>query len=237
MPIPQELIPFDPKHIKLIRNVLTIAEQGTQTIPYGKVEVMNDGPGDKAQVTLSIGFTEYGGNLKRVLARYVDRGGLLAARMAAYIPFIGSKPLAQDKAFKSLLREAASDSIMAEVQEDCFEEFYLAPAFKFCKENGLALPLSYLVVCDSFLHSGSILSFLRKKFPAALPAKTLDQEKLWIRQYTSARHEWLSTHSNKLLRNTIYRTTYYKSLLSGEDWMLERAHEIAMHGTKPLKIV
>jgi hypothetical protein len=74
MPIPQELIPFDPKHIKLIRNVLTIAEQGTQTIPYGKVEVMNDGPGDKAQVTLSIGFTEYGGNLKRVLARYVDRG-------------------------------------------------------------------------------------------------------------------------------------------------------------------
>lgn len=50
-------------------------------------------------------------------------------------------------------------------------------------------------------------------------------------------HEWLSTHSNKLLRNTIYRTTYYKSLLSGEDWMLERAHEIAMHGTKPLKIV
>jgi chitosanase len=157
--------------------------------------------------------------------------------MAAYIPLIGSKPLAQDKAYKSLLREAASDSIMAEVQEDCFEEFYLAPAFKFCKENGLALPLSYLVVCDSFLHSGSILSFLRKKFPATLPAKTLDQEKLWIRQYTSARHEWLSTHSNKLLRNTIYRTTYYKSLLSEEDWMLERAHEIAMHGTKPLKIV
>lgn len=237
MPIDTAFIPFNPAYVSFIREVLTIAEQGTKTIPYSKVEVMADGPGNKNQITLSIGFTEFGGNLKRVVQRYCDKGGVLASRFATYLPIIGGSALATDTTFKQLLRDAGKEKVMEQVQEDSFEEFYLSPAFRFCKTNNLSLPLSYLVVCDSYLHSGSVPDFLRKKFPATLPAKTLEGEKQWVSEYMNVRHDWLTSHSNKLLRNTIYRTSYYKTLIKDEDWQLERAHLTAMNGVKPNKVV
>lgn len=236
MPIDSALIPFNPAFISFIREVLTIAEQGTRTIPYSKVEVMADGPNGKNQITLSIGFTEFGGNLKKVVGRYCDKGGILASRFAAYYPVIGASALASDGTFKGLLRDAGKEELMQEVQEDSFEEFYLSPAFRFCKTNNMGLPLSFLVVSDSYLHSGSVPDFLRKKFPATLPAKTLEEEKQWVSQYMNVRHDWLANHSNKLLRNTIYRTSYYKTLIKDEDWQLERAHLTAMNGVKPSKV-
>lgn len=236
MAIDASLIPFNPAFVSFIREVLTIAEQGTKTIPYSKVEVMADGPHGKNQITLSIGFTEFGGNLKRVVQRYCDKGGILIGRFAAYLPVIGVSALAGDSAFKQLLRDAGKEQVMQQVQEDSFEEFYLSPAFRFCKTNSLSLPLSYLVVCDSYLHSGSVPDFLRNRFPATLPAKTLEGEKQWIREYTNVRHDWLANHSNKLLRNTIYRTSYYKTVIKDEDWQLERGHLTAMNGVKPSKI-
>lgn len=233
MPIDDALIPFNPAFVTFIREVLTIAEQGTRTIPYSKVEVMADGPNNKNQITLSIGFTEFGGNLKKVVQRYCDKGGVLVSKFAGYLPVIGSSSLAGDGTFKQLLRDAGKEPVMKGVQEDSFEEFYLSPAFRFCKTNNLSLPLSFLVVSDSYLHSGSVPDFLRKKFPATLPAKTLDGEKQWVTEYMNVRHDWLANHSNKLLRNTIYRTGYYKTLIKDNDWQLERAHLSAMNGVKP----
>lgn len=237
MPIDNELIPFNPAFVSFIREVLTIAEQGTRTIPYSKVEVMADGPNGKNQITLSIGFTEFGGNLKKVVGRYCDKGGVLADKFTSYYPTIGSTPMASNNYFKQLLRDAGKEQLMQQVQEDSFEEFYLGPAFRFCKVNNMELPLSFLVVADSYLHSGSVPDFLRKRFPASLPAKTLEGEKQWVREYTNVRHDWLATHSSQLLRNTIYRTNYYKAVIKDEDWQLERAHLVAMNGVKPSKVV
>lgn len=236
MPIPVDLIPFDPKYVKFIREVLTIAEQGTRTIPYSKVEVMNDGPGNAAQITLSIGFTELGGNLKPVVQRYCDQGGALAAKFAAYLPSLGHKRLASDGQFKQLLKESGKEELMHTIQEECFEEFYLGPAFKWAKANGMGLPLSLLVICDSYLHSGSIPSFLRSKFPASAPVKDVEGEKTWITQYTKVRQDWLANHSNRLLRNTVYRTKYYLNLLNANDWQLNRGHEFAMNDVRPTAI-
>lgn len=236
MPIDNDLVPFNPAFVSFIREVLTIAEQGTRTIPYSKVEVMADGPGGKNQITLSIGFTEFGGNLKKVIQRYCDQGGLLFGKFAPYLTKLGVTPLAADNTFKQLLRDAGKEEVMQQVQEDSFEEFYLSPAFRFCKVNKMELPLSFLVVCDSYLHSGSVPDFLRKRFPAALPAKDMEAEKQWVREYTTTRHDWLATHNNRLLRNTIYRTSYYKAVIKDEDWQLERAHLVAMNGVKPSQV-
>lgn len=237
MPIDDSLIPFNPAFVAFIREVLTIAEQGTRTIPYSKVEVMADGPSGKNQITLSIGFTEYGGNLKKVIQRYCDKdSGQNSKLLAAYVPKIGNTALASDTTFKGLLRDAGKEMVMQYVQEHSFEEFYLTPAFRFCKVNNMELPLSFLVVSDSYLHSGSVPDFLRKRFPATLPAKTAEEEKQWVREYTTVRHDWLATHNNKLLRNTIYRTGYYKAVIKDEDWQLERAHLTAMNGVKPSKV-
>lgn len=60
---------------------------------------------------------------------------------------------------------------------------------------------------------------------------------MWIVSYIEVREKWLATHSNKLLRNTVYRTKYYRELAALEDWKLMEHHKIAMNGVKPLLIV
>jgi chitosanase len=222
---------IDELSIRKIKNVLNIAEQGTHDIPYSKVEVMNDGPSEKAQITLSVGFTQFGGNLGKVIAEYVKRGGKYP-ELANYK--LSDSALPQNKGFKGLLKSAGSDPIMQSVQDELFEKLYIQPGIQWAESEGFTFPLSYLVVCDSFLHSGSILAFLRKRFDEMTPAHG-GTEKIWVNQYTDVRHDWLAYHKNKLLRRTIYRTKYYKQLLAAGDWGLDRHHEFAMNGTKPLE--
>jgi chitosanase len=216
-----------------IKDVLNIAEQGTHTIPYGKVEVMSDGPGGIPQITLSVGFTQYGGNLGKVISEYIKSGGK-HGELVNYR--LDDSRLTTNKSFKGLLKAAGTDPIMQSVQEELYEKLYIQPGIKWAESEGFTLPLSHLVICDSFLHSGSILAFLRKRFDEMTPAHG-GLEKIWINSYTDERHKWLANHSNKLLRKTIYRTKYYKQLLAVEDWGLARHHEFAMNGTKPLNLV
>lgn len=63
-------------------------------------------------------------------------------------------------------------------------------------KNGFSLPLSALVIYDSFIHSGSILYFLRKRFHEMPTAKGGD-EKTWIRQYVGVRQNCLRTTNSR----------------------------------------
>lgn len=207
---------------------------GMQTIPYHKTEVMSDGPNGKNQVTLSIGFTQYGGNLGKVIAEYKKRGGKFGDSLSGYN--MQSASTASSGAFRDLLKRAGrEDPIMAQVQEDLFVSLYLDPAFQWAEKEGFIKPLSILVIADSFLHSGSILGFLRQEFAEKTP-KNGGNEERWIVHYLNARQNWLAGHSNKLLRNTIYRTKYFSQLIGMGDWELNDCHTVAMNGTKPLQI-
>jgi chitosanase len=219
--------------VKKIKNVLNIAEQGTQTIPYGKVEVMPDGPNGVRQVTLSVGFTQYGSNLGKVLKEYAKRGGRYHG-LADYA--MDDASLADNRDFKNLLKAAGSDPIMQEVQEDLYTSLYIGPALAWAETEGFTEPLSLLVIADSFLHSGSMLGFLRQRFVEKTP-KAGGQERVWIASYTEVRHNWLANHSTKLLRNTVYRTKYYRQLIDLGDWPLEVHHNYAMNGIKPTQYV
>jgi chitosanase len=99
-----------------------------------------------------------------------------------------------------------------------------------CDDNGFTLPLSALVIYDSFIHSGSILGFLRKRFPEMPPAKGGD-EKRWIGQYVNARHQWLATAENVVLHKTIYRTACFKSEIARGNWDLSQL-PIKAHGVE-----
>jgi chitosanase len=94
---------------------------------------------------------------------------------------------------------------MRKAQDDFFDKRYFQRAMLWADNNGFTLPLSALVIYDSFIHSGSILDLLRKHVSEALLAKNCD-EKTWISQYVNARQDWLSTASNRILQKTIYRT-------------------------------
>jgi chitosanase len=218
-----------------IRNVLIVAEQGRQEIAYGAVYIYADGPNNVRQITLSIGFTQYG-NLGPVVASYAERTGRFSANISKFVGRMREATLVNNAEFINLLKEAGADPVMQKVQEEMFDKFYLAPGIKWGTDQGFTLPLSFLVICDSYLHSGSILSTIRNRFPEKTPANGGDEKK-WISQYTNARQDWLANHSNTILHATVYRTKYYKQLIANNDWELDGYSLIAMNGVKPLAIV
>jgi chitosanase len=221
--------PFDPKYTVFIRRILSVAETGEPQWNPAAVYKYNDGPNESPQWTLSIGFTELGGNLKKVLQRYGDRGGVFAAEFTPYISVMGKKHI-NDPEFKSLLQKAGKeDPLMLEVQEEMFDKLYLGPAFEWANKYGFAYPLSYLVIADSFLHSGSMLDFLMNRFSEKKPADGGD-DKDWIKAYTKARKDWLANHSNPLLRSTVYRCNCYLGQIKNDNWDLDQA-PVVMHGT------
>jgi chitosanase len=213
----------------LILRVLNVAETGH---PDGKphaVYIYADGKNGRKQVTLGVGFTEDGGNLEKALKLYIAKKGVFADQLSIHLPQIGKGTLAADKKFHQLLKQAGErDPRMAEAQHEQFNKAYLEPAFNWFTKNGFALPLSFLVISDSYLHSGGIREPLRSKFKESPPAKGGD-EKAWVRSYVEARHHWLSNHSNKLLRNTVYRTQCFRNEIARENWVLDRL-PINIHG-------
>jgi chitosanase len=225
---------FEEKIVRRIKNVLCVAEQGTQTIPYGKVEIMADGPDDIDQITLSIGFTQYGGNLGKVIDEYARRKGRFSNQLEGHR--MKDAALVENRSFLTALRKAGEeDPVMGEVQEDLFFTLYLKPAAEWGMAEGFREPLSYLVICDSFLHSGSIRSALRGRFAEKTP-KGGGREKRWTTDYLRTRHDWLTNHSNRLVRNSAYRTKYYLKLLELDDWNLDQVHTVAMNGVFPLEV-
>jgi chitosanase len=213
----------------IIIRVLSAAETDSADGKPHAVYIYGDGKGGRKQVTLGIGFTEDGGNLLPVIERYVTKKGVFADQLANYLPHVGKGTLATDKKFHELLKQAGQrDPLMAEAQNEQFNKSYLDPAFDWFKKHGFDLPLSFLVIADSYLHSGGIRESLRNSFKEPAPAQG-GNEKVWIRSYVDARHNWLANHSNKLLRNTVYRTQCFRTELARENWMLEHL-PVVMNG-------
>jgi chitosanase len=223
------------RELEKIRNVLVVAETGKQVIPYGAVYVMADGPNNIKQITLSIGFTQYGGNLSKVIEEYGRKNGEYSLELTPMLAVMRKMDTVSNSHYLKSLKEAGADPIMKETQDAMFDSLYLEPAIKWAEAEGFVEPLSMLIIADSFLHSGSMLLSLRSKFSEKTP-KWGGLERAWIIGYLNARHKWLANHSSRLLRNTTYRTTYYKKLIVDGDWSLDTYHTLAMNGTKPLAV-
>ena len=181
------------------------------------------------QVTYGRSQTTEFGHLKSLVEDYVEQHGLFANELKPYLNRIGQKPsLATDDVFCNALKSAGkNDPVMKACQDQLFEAKYFQPAFSWFSQQGFTMPLSMLVIYDSFIHSGSVLKFLRRRFTTAVPANGGD-EREWITQYVNARHQWLANHSNPLLRNTVYRTNCFKEQIAHENWNL--SHIIRTNG-------
>jgi chitosanase len=209
----------------LIKKILLAFEQSSTTIKYDEIYKYDDGPNDKKQITVSFGITEYG-NLKTLIKSYCFRNGKHTEEFTPYIQKIGSEALVNDAKFISLLKESCSEDIMKECQEQAYDDMYINPALAFCDKNKLVLPLSKLVVCDSYLHSGSILTSLRNSFTESVPANG-GNEKVWIESYCKARKNWLANHSRTILHNTVYRMDFMLDRIKKGDWDLSQSPFIA----------
>lgn len=211
--------------LPLIKKVLLAFEQSTPFIDYNKVYVMEDGPDDCKQITLSFGITEYG-NLKTLVKSYVFKNGKHASDLSKFVADIGVNSLVNNKEFITLLKHAGSDPVMKDCQEAAYEDMYITPAMKWCVKNKLLLPLSQLVIADSFLQSGSILMSIRNKFAEKLPVVGGDEKK-WVNAYCIVRKDWLANHSKKILNNTTYRMNFMQHCIEADDWNLEQTRYVA----------
>jgi chitosanase len=203
---------------RLIERVVNIFETGTLEGRYDKITIYPDGKDKSLQITYGRSQTTEQGNLSKLLKMYVDNEGVFAEAFAPYLARIGEKPLVKDEKFKALLRRAArEDQIMQTTQDTFFDLLYYRPAYQFFDTNAFTLPLSLLVIYDSYIHSGKIPDFLRKRFGELPPAKGGDEKK-WVTSYVDIRHQWLKYHSDPLLQKTVYRTQCFKDQIAAGNW-------------------
>ncbi len=206
----------------LMRKVINVFENDSQSpnTDYSTIYIYPDGPGDRRQITLGFGITEYG-NMKKLVQNYINDGGKFADEFSKYVNKIGTTALVDSQEFRALLKKASKEDLIFRKAEDkIFEDKYFAPALAFFEKNGFKEPLSLMVILDSYIHSGSVPDFLRSRFPASVPARG-GKEKDWIGQYVEARHNWLANHSRKILRGTIYRTRFHKTQIANNNWDLD----------------
>ncbi len=208
--------------IRLTQRILNAFENdsGSPETDYKSIYIYHDGNGNRRQVTLARGFTEDGGNLKKVVGRYIAKGGQLSDYFQGKLNDIGRGILADDKTFIAKLKEASSEQAMREAQDEIFKEAYMNPALIWADGYGFKLPLSQSVIVDSYLHSGSVPGFLMSRFPEKKPAMGGD-EKAWIKAYLDTRRSWLANHSKVILRTTVYRPDFFLAQIKRNNWNLD----------------
>lgn len=205
----------------LLEKVVNVFETGKPEGNYSAIAIFNDGPHDIKQITYGRSQTTEYGNLRELVKKYVESKGLYSKKLKSYAEKIGSVPLTDDANFKDLLKKAGKeDSLMRKTQDDFFDKRYYQPAIKWAKDNGFILPLSALVIYDSFIHSGGILWVIREMFPESVPISG-GNEIEWTTEYVNARHLWLSNHHREVVRKTIYRTQCFKNEIKRGNWTLK----------------
>lgn len=211
---------IDSSLIRIFSRILNAFENdsGSPETDYASIYVYHDGNNKRRQITLARGFTEDGGNLRKVIERYIAKGGLKSKYFLSTLNKIATGTLADDKAFIKALKDASAETVMHESQDEIFEEEYMRPALNWAISNGFNFPLSVGVIVDSFLHSGSMPGWLMKKFSEKKPAQGGD-EKLWITSYLQERLAWFERVTGAL-HNTTYRPKFFLSEIAKGNWSL-----------------
>lgn len=209
-----------PDYLRIFERFLNLAENdsGSPETDYKTIYRYGDGNGKRRQVTLGRGFTQDGGNLWKVLARYIAKGGARAEFFGPYETKMRDGALWQDTAFLKALGAASVEEAMRDAQDEVFKEVYLTPALEWADSRGFKLPLSYAVAVDSYLHSGQMTKWLVASFPEPTPANGGD-EKVWMKAYLEARLAWFTRVSGDL-HTCMFRPQFFLGEIAANNWEL-----------------
>lgn len=203
-----------------IQKIVNVFESGSSDGDYGCISIYEDGPNGIKQVTYGKSQTTEWGNLPDLLRTYIKNSGKLSLHFIEYVAGdLGRVSLVNNKTFISLLKEASLDPIMRSSQDEFFDKHYWEPAKAWFIKNEFKTNLAMLVIYDSFIHSGSILKFLRDRFVEKVPSNG-GNEKDWILAYSKTRLNWLKNHSNPILQKTVYRVENFLTAIKEENWDL-----------------
>ena len=210
----------DPASIRIFERFLNLAENdsGSAETDYKTIYRYADGNGKRRQVTLGRGFTQDGGNLWKVLARYIEKQGKEMIFFSRYAHKMSDGALWQDAAFLKTLGAVSTEAAMREAQDEVFREVYLTPALEWADSREFQLPLSYAVAVDSYLHSGQMTKWLVASFPEHTPANGGD-EKAWMKAYLEARLAWFARVSGDL-HTCMFRPQFFLGEIAANNWEL-----------------
>ena len=185
-------------------SVVTLLRGDTGGLTYGK-----------HQTTIN------SGNLYLLIKAYTETAGALyATQFVPYMALLAKKAplLASNTAFKKLLADAGTDPVMQKAQDDFFDRVFWEPAVKTATAYGFTRPLSAAIIYDSMIHGS--WGMIRDRTNNAVGAPKSINEVTWIQAYNNTRRSWLANHSNKLLRNCVYRQDALKALMAAGEWDL-----------------
>jgi len=206
----------------IIERVINAFETSKADGDYGCISIYKDGPHSIPQITYGRSQTTEYGNLRELIAMYVEADGIYSEELGQFANLIGSLPLTYNTEFKQILRDAGrEDPIMQVVQDAFFEKRFFSPAMNWANEHGFLLPLSGLVIYDSFIHSGSILWLIRQRFTESPPSLG-GREKVWTEDYVIERNKWLKNHHRSAVRKSSYRTEALLREINADNWDLSQ---------------
>lgn len=229
-----------PSQKQAAQAIVNIFETGVPLGDYGQVTLI---AGDTGHLTYGRSQTTLGsGNLHALLARYcATAGARFAARLAPALPRFAARDLTLDHDGKlhNVLRAAADDRTMREVQDAFFDETYWQPAARTATRLGIASPLGVAVVYDSHVHGS--WGRIRDATDAEVGSVATAGEQAWISTCVRKRRDWLARHARADLRATVYRMDAFQRLIEQGFWGLElplvvRGREISaatLTGTPP----
>jgi chitosanase len=221
-----------PLQTRCSQAIVNIFETGAVLGRYDLVTVLK---GDTGRLTYGRSQTSlFSGNLLVLLQRYcAETGAACGALLRPYLESIQKQDqqVDTDLVLHNILRAAADDLLMREVQDQFFDQQYWQPAVKAANSHGIFSALGVAVVYDSHIH-GSWINLRKVVDTKGTPSQRGEQA--WIKAYVDTRREWLTNHKNTLLRKTVYRMDAFLRLIALNNWSLTlpfvvRSEEISLN--------
>ena len=198
-----------------IASIVNVFETGRPQGDYSAIAVMKGDTGHlsygRSQVSLG------SGKLFQLLSQYCQAADAkFKDQLTPLLPRFQSidTSLDQDADVKALLKQAGTDPVMRNTQDQYFNTNYLGPACEAAAQFGLVTALANGVVYDSFVQGGwGRLSSRLGKLSAP------QNEKDWLSKYVAIRKDWL-LNLHTPLPSTVYRMDSFASLIGDDKWDL-----------------
>ncbi len=204
---------------KTAQAIVNIFETGSVHGNYGQVTVVKNDAGHltygRSQTTLA------SGNLYLLVKAYCGaQGAMFAEDLNPFLNRLAVRDLSldNDPTLRSILRDAGSDPVMHDVQNQFFDRVYWNPASQSTVNLKFKEALSTAVVYDSCIHGS--WQKVRDMTSAQLGAPDAVGEFKWIENYVKTRKSWLGSSSNTLLQRTVYRMESFEQLINAAAWAL-----------------
>lgn len=172
-----------------------------------------------------------GGQLYALIKMYCDApGAKYTDNFKTYLPAMqaGDRSLDNDTTLIALLKKAATDPVMQDVQDKYFRDNYMRPALQEVQSCGFVNALSCAVVYDSFIQgSWSHGANIKGRTIAKAGAPSAANEKDWIAAYLATRRAWLISKGADLARS-VYRIDALTALVTAGTWDLALPLPVAM---------